>query len=129
MVHGKIVLLDFDTANPVVITGSANLSYSSSYHNDENVLVIRNDTRVADIYLCELFRLFDHYRFRYNVTHPDATAAIAASPPNALATSSAAGTVSPKYELDTTSGWTAVYYDDLKEAHALERLRLAHPST
>ncbi|MCK4566423.1 MAG: phospholipase, partial [Candidatus Thorarchaeota archaeon] len=27
---------------------------------------IRGDTSVADIYACEMMRLYDHYRFRWN---------------------------------------------------------------
>lgn len=126
LIHGKIILLDFDTDDPTVITGSANYSYSSSYHNDENALVIhgRGDTRVADIYLCELFRWYDHYRFRYNVSHPDA----AGSPPEGLDTSSVAGTIEPRFELDTSPSWADSYYQP-DEPHFLERTRLAHPST
>jgi hypothetical protein len=32
--------------------------------NDENMLVIRGSTRVADIYLTEFMRIFSHHRFR-----------------------------------------------------------------
>ncbi len=32
--------------------------------NDENMLIIRGDQRVADIYLTEFNRLFNHYSFR-----------------------------------------------------------------
>ena len=35
--------------------------------NDENVLVIRGDKRVADIYFGEFMRLFAHHRFRESV--------------------------------------------------------------
>jgi hypothetical protein len=35
--------------------------------NDENMLVIKNDTRVADIYLGEFMRLHTHYAFRQAV--------------------------------------------------------------
>jgi phosphatidylserine/phosphatidylglycerophosphate/cardiolipin synthase-like enzyme len=47
-----------------VISGSANFSEASTTQNDENMLVIRGDTRVADIYLGEFMRLFTHFRFR-----------------------------------------------------------------
>ena len=32
--------------------------------NDENMLLIRGNTRVADIYLGEFMRLFNHFYFR-----------------------------------------------------------------
>ena len=33
--------------------------------NDENMLIIQGDTRVADIYLGEFMRVFNHFYFRY----------------------------------------------------------------
>ena len=63
-VHTKFMLVDPLTSDPIVITGSANWSDESVKNNDENMLVIRGDTRVADIYLTEFMRLFNHYRLR-----------------------------------------------------------------
>ena len=42
--------------------------YYITNKNDENTLIIQGDTRVADIYLTEFYRLFDHFysRDRYN---------------------------------------------------------------
>jgi phosphatidylserine/phosphatidylglycerophosphate/cardiolipin synthase-like enzyme len=63
-VHTKIMLIDPLSDDPIVITGSANFSDPSTTANDENMLLIRGDTRVADIYLGEFMRLFTHFRFR-----------------------------------------------------------------
>ncbi len=63
-VHTKYMVLDALTDDPIVITGSANFSEASTNKNDENMLVIRGDTRVAHIYLCEYMRLFRHFYFR-----------------------------------------------------------------
>jgi hypothetical protein len=63
-VHNKIILIDALGADPIVITGSANYSENSTTKNDENTLVIKGDTRVADIYFTEFVRLFDHFSFR-----------------------------------------------------------------
>jgi phosphatidylserine/phosphatidylglycerophosphate/cardiolipin synthase-like enzyme len=63
-IHTKFALVDPLGKNPIVITGSANFSAASTDTNQENVLVIRDDTRVADIYLTEYTRLFAHYAFR-----------------------------------------------------------------
>ena len=67
-VHTKYLIVDALTDNPLVVTGSANFSVASTDKNDENSLVIRGDTRVADIYLTEFMRLFDHFysRDKYN---------------------------------------------------------------
>jgi phosphatidylserine/phosphatidylglycerophosphate/cardiolipin synthase-like enzyme len=66
-VHTKYMLVDPLSDKPTVITGSANFSEQSTRNNDENMLVIHGDTRVADIYLGEFFRLFFHFYFRYIV--------------------------------------------------------------
>jgi phosphatidylserine/phosphatidylglycerophosphate/cardiolipin synthase-like enzyme len=63
-VHSKYMILDPLGDAPTVIAGSANFSDASTKNNDENMLVITNDTRVADIYLGEFMRLFDHFEFR-----------------------------------------------------------------
>lgn len=63
-IHTKFMLLDPLSNDPIVITGSANFSKASTDSNDENMLVIRGNTRVADIYLGEYMRLWNHYAFR-----------------------------------------------------------------
>jgi phosphatidylserine/phosphatidylglycerophosphate/cardiolipin synthase-like enzyme len=51
-------------SDPIVVTGSANFSKASTTDNDENMLLIRGNKRVADIYFTEFNRLFNHYYFR-----------------------------------------------------------------
>ncbi len=63
-IHSKFLLKDPLSADPIVITGSANFSNNSTSANDENMLVIRGDSRAADIYFTEFNRLFFHYYFR-----------------------------------------------------------------
>lgn len=63
-VHTKFLLIDPLSDDPLVCTGSANFSLNSLENNDENMLLIRGDTRVADIYLTEFDRLFRHFYFR-----------------------------------------------------------------
>lgn len=65
LVHTKAVVTDFTTDNPTIISGSHNLSASASNGNDENYLIIRGDTDLADRYGLELLRFYEHYRFRY----------------------------------------------------------------
>jgi phosphatidylserine/phosphatidylglycerophosphate/cardiolipin synthase-like enzyme len=64
-IHTKYMLIDPLGDDPLVISGSANFSNASTKNNDENMLLIRNDKRVADIYLGEFMRLFNHFYFRY----------------------------------------------------------------
>jgi len=63
-VHSKFLLRDPLGEDPIVVTGSANFSKPSTDSNDENMLIIRGNQRVADIYFTEFNRLFYHYYFR-----------------------------------------------------------------
>ena len=63
-IHTKFMLVDPLGRDPLVVTGSANFSEASTTANDENMLVIRGDTRVADLYVGEYMRLWNHYAFR-----------------------------------------------------------------
>ena len=63
-VHTKFLLIDPLSADPLVCSGSANFSTNSLRENDENMLLIRGDTRVADIYMTEFDRIFRHFYFR-----------------------------------------------------------------
>jgi len=94
--HTKYMLIDPAGSDPVVISGSANFSDASTLSNDENMLIVRGDTRIADIYLGEFMRLWQHYRFRSIV--------------NAKADGSGNATgYEPNY-LDETASWVADFY-------------------
>jgi phosphatidylserine/phosphatidylglycerophosphate/cardiolipin synthase-like enzyme len=62
--HTKFLLVDPLSDDPLVCSGSANFSPGSLTANDENMLLIRGDTRVADIYMTEFDRVFRHFYFR-----------------------------------------------------------------
>jgi phosphatidylserine/phosphatidylglycerophosphate/cardiolipin synthase-like enzyme len=66
-IHNKFMLVDPLSDDPLVVTGSANFSRPSQRTNDENMLVIRGNKRVADIYFGEFMRVFDHHYARYIV--------------------------------------------------------------
>ncbi|MFM0170604.1 phospholipase D-like domain-containing protein [Paraburkholderia sediminicola] len=63
-VHHKFVVIDADTANPIIYTGSQNLSVNSVSKNDENLLEIKGNTALAAVYFAEFMRLYNHYRAR-----------------------------------------------------------------
>lgn len=65
LIHTKVVVVDFTTDKPVVISGSHNLSGPASQKNDENYLVIKGNTDIADSYGVEVMRIYDHYRARW----------------------------------------------------------------
>jgi phosphatidylserine/phosphatidylglycerophosphate/cardiolipin synthase-like enzyme len=49
--HNKVILVDAETAQPVVITGSYNFTWSAQARNSENVLFLRNHPELARRYL------------------------------------------------------------------------------
>ncbi len=71
-IHNKFMLIDPLSSSPIVIAGSANFSAASSTENDENMLIVRNNNRVADIYLGEFMRLYSHHAFREFLEQVDA---------------------------------------------------------
>jgi hypothetical protein len=96
-IHTKYMLVDPLGDNPVVVTGSANFSEASTTTNDENMIVIRNDQRIADIYLGEFMRLHAHYAFREAVAI-------------ALKNDRSFEDWQPKYLLDTDRAWQKDYF-------------------
>jgi hypothetical protein len=98
-VHTKYMVVDPLSATPTVVTGSANFSKASTDANDENMLVIRGDKRISDIYFGEDLRLYTHYAFREAVKwHLEEQAA------------GAAETWQPQYLVDHDR-WMQPYFD------------------
>lgn len=62
--HTKYLFVDPLSDDPILITGSANFSEASTKNNDENMIIIRGNSNVVDVYLTEFIRLFSHYEFR-----------------------------------------------------------------
>ena len=71
-IHHKFIVIDAETKNPTIYTGSANLSKNSTNHNDENLLEIKGYPELAQTYFAEFMRLYEHYRARalWNMAHP-----------------------------------------------------------
>jgi phosphatidylserine/phosphatidylglycerophosphate/cardiolipin synthase-like enzyme len=111
-IHTKYLLIDPLTDHPVVITGSANFSMDSTTSNDENMLWISGNERVADIYLTEFMRLFTHFRFR---------GAVGAKRPDRPAPSPADPAIVTARHLDETFTWSAGFFTP-GTAKARERL-------
>lgn len=65
IIHDKIVVIDPMSPNCVVITGSHNHGFRASYNNDENLLIIKGHTALAQAYAVHVMDVYDHYRFRY----------------------------------------------------------------
>jgi phosphatidylserine/phosphatidylglycerophosphate/cardiolipin synthase-like enzyme len=95
-IHTKFMLVDPLGNDPMVVTGSANFSEASTTTNAENMLLIRGDKRVADIYFTEFMRAFSHYAYREAVA-------------NHAAQKDAATPWEPQ-NLDPSDGWLAGYF-------------------
>jgi phosphatidylserine/phosphatidylglycerophosphate/cardiolipin synthase-like enzyme len=95
-VHTKYLLIDPLSDDPLVCTGSANFSENSLISNDENMILIRGATRVADIYMTEFDRLFRHFYFR--------------DVANQAAAKRKPGTKPKKVFLDENDSWTDSYF-------------------
>ena len=76
-IHHKFIVIDANTDEPTIFTGSANLSENSTHKNDENLLEITGSPELARTYLAEFMRLYEHYRARalWNMAHPAAAKA------------------------------------------------------
>jgi phosphatidylserine/phosphatidylglycerophosphate/cardiolipin synthase-like enzyme len=96
-VHTKFLLIDPLSDDPLVCSGSANFSSGSLLQNDENMLLIRGDTRVADIYMTEFDRIFRHFYFRDIA--------------NELAAANTSDDAKAIF-LDETDAWTDSYFRD-----------------
>jgi phosphatidylserine/phosphatidylglycerophosphate/cardiolipin synthase-like enzyme len=63
-VHYKFIVIDGDTNDPTICSGSPNFSAASENGNDENVLEIKGNSALAHVYVAEFMRLYNHYRPR-----------------------------------------------------------------
>ncbi|MBZ8142637.1 hypothetical protein CLD22_22400 [Rubrivivax gelatinosus] len=104
MVHHKFVVVDFNGANPVVFTGSSNLSGGGERSNGDHLIRLE-DRRVAIAYAIEALRLFDHFHFRVAARARDAQETLRLSRPPAPG----------------GRAWFAPYY---RSGHVKERDRL-----
>lgn len=97
-IHTKYMLIDPFGDDPVIITGSANFSDASTRDNDENMLVIRGEKAISDIYASEFFRLWNHYAFREWAAKQRDT-----------------GSARPQF-LRTDDSWRDIYYADTEQS-------------
>jgi hypothetical protein len=65
VVHDKIIVIDPFSDDCVVVTGSHNLGFKASYNNDENLVIIRGNRRLAEAYAAHIADVFEHYRWRW----------------------------------------------------------------
>jgi phosphatidylserine/phosphatidylglycerophosphate/cardiolipin synthase-like enzyme len=64
IVHSKTIVIDPFSDQCAVITGSHNFSVSASEKNDENLVIVRGNQRLAQAYALHVNGVYDHYSWR-----------------------------------------------------------------
>ncbi len=64
IIHDKIMVIDPFSKNCKVITGSHNLGHKASYDNDENMVIIEGNKKLALAYATHILDIYDHFNYR-----------------------------------------------------------------
>jgi len=67
IVHSKIVVLDPFGAKPIVMTGSHNMGTTASKKNDENLVIVQGDRKLAAAYAVNILSVYNNYRWRFRL--------------------------------------------------------------
>lgn len=65
IIHDKILVIDPFWDNCVVVTGSHNLGHKASYDNDENLVIVQGNKKLAMAYATHILDVYDHFAARY----------------------------------------------------------------
>jgi phosphatidylserine/phosphatidylglycerophosphate/cardiolipin synthase-like enzyme len=65
VVHSKLVVVDPRSDHSVVIAGAHNFGQWASRCNDENMVIVEGNRRLATAYAAHIAGLYRHYRLRY----------------------------------------------------------------
>ncbi len=64
IVHSKTIVIDPFSDQCAVITGSHNFSVAASEKNDENLVIVRGNKKLAQAYALHINGVYDHYSWR-----------------------------------------------------------------
>lgn len=67
IVHDKILVIDPFSPDCVVITGSHNLGYRASFNNDENMVIVKGNRKLALAYATHVLDVYDHFSWRSRI--------------------------------------------------------------
>ncbi|HEV8221154.1 MAG TPA: phospholipase D-like domain-containing protein [Streptosporangiaceae bacterium] len=65
MVHSKTIVVDPFGPNPCVMTGSHNMGPKASGKNDDNLMIIDGQPKLAEAYAVYIMGVYNQYRWRY----------------------------------------------------------------
>lgn len=66
MVHSKCIVVDPFGPKPCVMTGSHNMGPKASGKNDDNLLIIDGQPKLAEAYAVYIMGVYNQYRWRYH---------------------------------------------------------------
>jgi hypothetical protein len=64
IVHSKVIVIDPFSEACAVVTGSHNFSDAASQKNDENLVIIKGNQKLAQAYAVHINGVYDHYSWR-----------------------------------------------------------------
>lgn len=64
IVHSKVIVVDPFSDDCAVVTGSHNFSVAASQKNDENLVIVRGNKKLAQAYALHINGVYDHYSWR-----------------------------------------------------------------
>ena len=67
IIHDKVLVIDPFSDDCLVVTGSHNLGHKASYDNDENLVMIQGNKKLAVAYASHVLDVYDHFSWRVNV--------------------------------------------------------------
>ncbi|HEY5897191.1 MAG TPA: phospholipase D-like domain-containing protein [Burkholderiales bacterium] len=67
IIHDKILVIDPFSDKCVVVTGSHNLGHKASFDNDENLVIVEGNKKLATAYATHVLDVYDHFSWRYMV--------------------------------------------------------------
>jgi phosphatidylserine/phosphatidylglycerophosphate/cardiolipin synthase-like enzyme len=67
IIHDKVLVVDPFADDCVVVTGSHNLGHKASYDNDENLVIVEGNKKLAVAYATHILDVYDHFSWRYTV--------------------------------------------------------------
>jgi phosphatidylserine/phosphatidylglycerophosphate/cardiolipin synthase-like enzyme len=73
IIHSKVLLIDPFTDDPTIVTGSHNFSTAASTTNDENFIVVKGNTPLAEAYAVNIDSAWRHYASRAGNPYPGIT--------------------------------------------------------
>jgi PLD-like domain len=62
-IHSKVIVLDPFGEHPVVMTGSHNLGFKASSKNDDNLMIVEGNGRLAAAYAANIIAIYQTYRW------------------------------------------------------------------